>query len=314
MHVALTLHQAYKPVAVAIGNFDGLHRGHQQVLQPVLSSTIAIRTVLTFYPHPQEVLSGQPRLLLTPPQEKQELLQHLGIEQLVQLPFTEDLAIQPPHQFIATVLEQGLQVQQLSVGWDFCFGHQRSGNARTLADWGHKQGIRVDIIPEIQLQGERVSSSRIRAALDQGEVSMANLLLGRGYCLQGTVVRGDQRGRQLGFPTANLQLPAEKYLPRDGVYSVWVHHPQHAQPLAGVMNVGLRPTVSGVQRTVEVHVLDWQGDLYGLCLAAELVSFLRPEQRFESLEALKAQIQQDCQTARQQLYSSRGFRTPTPVG
>ncbi|MFS8896768.1 riboflavin biosynthesis protein RibF, partial [Synechococcus sp. R3-13] len=173
--------------------------------------------------------------------------------------------------------------------------------AQTLQAWGSERCIPVEVIPEAKLNGERVSSSRIRAALATGEVSTAEALLGRPYRLTGEVVQGDQRGRQLGFPTANLRLPPEKFLPRDGVYSVWVDVPAAAAALPGVMNIGHRPTFAGLQHTVEVHLLDWTGDLYGQEVRVALRGFIRPERRFPTVADLIQQIQQDCQTARQQL-------------
>ena len=301
MHVTSDLAQTLRPTAVAIGNFDGLHLGHQRVLQPIRASRRGVRTVLTFYPHPQEVLTGRKHLLLTPPAEKLALLAQMGFEQVVLLPFTPALARQTPADFIQTILEQGLHVRHLSVGWDFCFGHRRAGNAQTLQAWGSKGCIPVEVIPEVQLNGERVSSSRIRAALATGEVAAAAELLGRPYQLMGEVVPGDRRGRELGFPTANLRLPPEKFLPRNGVYSVWVKVPAAAGDLPGVMNIGYRPTFGGWRHTVEVHLLDWTGDLYGQEVRVALRGFIRPEQRFPSVADLIHQIQQDCQVARQQL-------------
>ncbi|MGQ9837538.1 MAG: bifunctional riboflavin kinase/FAD synthetase [Cyanobacteriota bacterium] len=301
MHITSDLAQTLRPTAVAIGNFDGLHLGHQKVLRPIQESERGVRTVLTFHPHPQEVLTGRSQLLLTPPTEKLALLAQMGFEQVILFPFTAAFARQSPQEFIQDILEQGLRARHLSVGWDFCFGHRRSGSAQTLQAWGSKHCIPVEVIPETQLRGERVSSSRIRAALATGEVSTAADLLGRPYRLIGEVVQGDQRGRQLGFPTANLRLPPEKFLPRDGVYSVWVYLPGVDQALPGVMNIGHRPTFAGLKHTVEVHLLDWAGDLYGQELQVVLEGFIRTERRFASVAELIEQIQQDCQTARIQL-------------
>ncbi|MEN9266520.1 MAG: riboflavin biosynthesis protein RibF, partial [Thermostichales cyanobacterium BF4_bins_65] len=202
------------------------------------------------------------------------------------------------------LLEHHLHPQGVSVGWDFCFGSQRSGNAQVLRLWGQKQGIPIHVVPEMTWHGQQLRSSRIRQALAEGNVEHAADLLGRPYTLIGTVVAGSRRGQQLGFPTANLQLPPEKLLPRDGVYAGWVRGLSQL-PLAAVLNIGVRPTVE-IQgsRTVEVHLLDWQGCLYGQVLRVGLVAFLRPEQRFPSLHALQRQIQQDCDQARQLLAHS----------
>lgn len=316
------------PTVVALGNFDGIHRGHQCVIAPILapaSSRVAsgadneppmgssaaepgIPTVVTFHPHPQEFFSKQQRSLLTPLTEKSAYLKRMGIRQLVRLPFNEVLAQMTPTEFVEVILVQQLQAQRVSIGQDFCFGRNRSGTALDLKAIAATFGVDVTVV-ELHLDGEqRISSSAIRAALLAGEPQRAAQLLGRPYQLWGDVVHGDALGRQLGFPTANLQLPVEKFVPRLGVYAVWVAvvaaDGDPAQPevlLPGVMNLGIRPTVNGQTQRVEVHLLDWQGDLYGQVLHVQLVEFLRPEQKFSSLDELIAQIQRDCEAARSHL-------------
>lgn len=312
MWITSSLTTAKSPTLVALGNFDGVHRGHQQVIQPVLTAASSAPgsgypTVVTFRPHPQEFFTGRSRPLLTPLDEKASCLSKLGVEQLVLLPFDRALADLTPKQFVETVLVQHLQARKVSVGEDFCFGCKRSGTATDLQAIATPLGIQVQIVPLHLANGERISSSAIRQALQEGNLAKANQLLGRPYSLVGQVVEGQQLGRTIGFPTANLKLPAEKFLPRQGVYCVWVYLSNStnlsqssylAQPLPGVMNLGHRPTVGGVQQTVEVHLLDWSGDLYGQTLTVSLAEFLRPEQKFASLEELKAQIQSDSTTAR----------------
>ncbi|GAB4217648.1 MAG: bifunctional riboflavin kinase/FAD synthetase [Synechococcales cyanobacterium] len=287
------------PTVVAIGNFDGIHRGHQQVLSPVLRQTEGIKTVLTFDPHPRQFFSQQTYPLLTPLAEKTLILQEMGIDQVIALPFTAALAGQSASEFMDTILRERLQAQMVSVGWDFCFGAQRSGNAQVLREWGHTHGIPIHVVPEMTWHGQSLRSSRIRQVLQEGNVEQAQQWLGRRYALIGVVVPGSQRGRVIGFPTANLQVPPEKFLPSDGVYAGWVDLADE-QGLPAVLNIGVRPTVETQgARTVEVHLLDWQGSLYGQELRMQLVSFLRPEQRFPSLEALQAQLGRDCAQARQ---------------
>jgi len=307
-----TLETAATPTLLAIGNFDGVHRGHQQVLQPVIQGSLGIKTVLTFDPHPRQVFSRQPYPLLTPLAEKIQILTGLGLEQVVVLPFTLEFAQASAGQFLQEVLQQGLQPVGVSVGWDFCFGSQRSGTVQVLRAWGQTQGIPIHVVPEMTWHGHQLRSSRIRHALAEGNVDHAADLLGRPYRLIGTVVAGSQRGRQIGFPTANVDLPPDKLLPRDGVYGGWVLG--LGAPQAAVLNIGVRPTVA-VQgsRTVEVHLLDWQGSLYGQFLQVDLAGFLRPEQRFPSLHALQKQLHQDCEQARhllwerpEGLYATRG--------
>lgn len=320
---------------MALGNFDGVHRGHQQVIRPILGdpaqlleptvvqNTVAqnqgeraiapslsvasgsemVSTVLTFDPHPRAFFSGLPQLLLTPPMEKVNCLESLGVKQLVLLPFDQALAKLSPEDFVKKVLVEGLAARQVSVGQDFHFGRGRSGSAEDLRAIAREYGLEVTIVPLATELGERISSSGIRQALTDGDLPRASQLLGRSYALVGTVIQGQQLGRTLGFPTANLQVPGEKFLPRFGVYCGWVDSPTFAQPWPGVMNVGCRPTVGTTAPTIEIHLVDWSGDLYGTVLTMHLVQFLRPEQKFPSLTALKDQIQMDCETARRVLSS-----------
>jgi riboflavin kinase / FMN adenylyltransferase len=310
---------ALTPTYVALGKFDGVHRGHQRVIQPILSevttSSHAYSTVVTFNPHPQEFFTGRARTWLTPLDEKIFQLRSLGVEQLVLLPFDKELSALTPEQFVEKILIQQLQAKRISVGQDFCFGSNRSGTALDLQILAAKFDIPVTIVPiETCASPEttdtsdtnhqaRISTSLIRQVLQNGDIRQANKLLGRPYTLVGNVIKGQQLGRTIGFPTANLQLPKDKFLPSFGVYAVRVftlsetlNEPEDTY--LGVMNIGNRPTVDGTYQSVEVHLFDWSGDLYGKKLAVQLEQFLRPEQKFSSLEALKQQIQQDCIAAR----------------
>ena len=302
------------PTAVALGKFDGVHRGHQRVIQPILHKSADTEriypTVITFLPHPQEFFTGKPRTLLTPLDEKVRHLELLGVEQLVLIPFNKELSALTPEQFVEQIIVEKLQASRISVGQDFCFGSNRSGTAMDLQVLAAKYSIPVTIVPlethegDLSLQEDdtRISTSVIRQILEAGDIERANLLLGRPYTIQATVVKGQQLGRTIGFPTANLQLPEDKFLPQLGVYAVRVS----ALPLPdttlnnypGVMNIGNRPTVNGTHLTVEVHLLDFYGDLYDRKLEIKLEKFLRSEQKFDSLEALKSQIQLDCNIAR----------------
>ncbi|NEO25490.1 MAG: bifunctional riboflavin kinase/FAD synthetase [Kamptonema sp. SIO4C4] len=302
-----------KPTAIALGNFDGLHRGHQQVFRPLLetishpesqSSSKAYTTLVTFSPHPKEFFTGQKQQLLTPLKEKITILEQLGLEQLVLLPFDQTLAQLSPQAFVEQILIEQLDATQICIGQDFRFGYKRSGTAQDLQAIAGQFNREVRITP-LYTQGEkRISSSRIRHALQQGDIRQANYLLGRPYSLVGEVVTGQKLGRTIGFPTANLNVPPEKFLPRYGVYSVRVQIAEDGSPTThmGIMNLGCRPTVqAGQPPTIEVHLLDWSGDLYNKTLTVQLEQFVRPEQKFASLEELKAQITQDCQEARKTL-------------
>lgn len=343
MWITSSLTTAITPTAIALGNFDGVHLGHQAVIRSVVPLAVQrqsspniemppptgaplrglshrqraqlsraipkvqpgemrvtpIPTVMTFFPHPQEFFSGKARPLLTPLPEKAAQISRMGIGQLVLLPFDQSLANLSPEDFVETLLVKHLRVQHISVGKDFCFGKQRQGTADDLKALAARHGVQVHIAPLVDLGTDRISSSRIRQALAKTDLETAKALLGRPYSLVGRVVQGQQLGRTIGFPTANLYLPAEKFLPQTGVYSVWVQGAtQTPYPLVpGVMNLGTRPTVKGVALIAEVHLLNWAGDLYGKTLEVSLHSFLRPEQKFGGLDDLKAQIQCDCQQA-----------------
>jgi riboflavin kinase / FMN adenylyltransferase len=294
------------PTAIALGNFDGIHQGHQLVLGAIINSlpseqqTHVYPSVVSFTPHPREFFSGGKLELLTPIPEKAELLSSLGIEQLILLPFNQDLAALSPQEFVEKVLVKQLQARLISVGADFRFGYQRKGTGEDLKNIAANFGITVHLNSLYQYQNPetqpvRVSSSLIRQALLKGDMNTANTMLGRPYSLSGTVVTGQQLGRTIGFPTANLQLPPAKFLPQYGVYSVEVL--VHKTVVKGVMNLGCRPTVAGAAPTIEVHLLNWSGDLYGQNLQVNLLRFLRPEQKFPNLEVLKQQISKDCQAA-----------------
>ncbi|BAU08768.1 riboflavin biosynthesis protein RibF [Fischerella major NIES-592] len=335
---------ALTPTAVALGKFDGVHRGHQRVIQPILPpfrkdgeierwkepemgrtgdgekvtppphNGSIYSTVVTFNPHPQEFFTGKPRSLLTPLDEKVHQLRSLGVQQLVLLPFDKELCALTPEEFVEKILVQQLQAVKISVGQDFRFGSKRSGTADDLQIIAAKYNIPVTITSletcaESQenktqvYQQTRISSSLIREILASGNIERANQLLGRPYTLIGTVIQGQQVGRTIGFPTANLELPKDKFLPHHGVYAVRVFTVNEILDVTGngyfgVMNIGNRPTVNGIHLSVEVHLFDWSGDLYGKKLAVHLEKFLRPEQKFPHLEALKTQIQLDCSAAR----------------
>jgi riboflavin kinase / FMN adenylyltransferase len=303
--IASSIEQIRTPTAIALGNFDGIHQGHRTVLRPIIESFQFSQqphiypSVVSFSPHPREFFTGGKLKLLTPIPQKVELLSALGIEQLILLPFDRDLAALSPQQFVEQVIVKQLQATFISVGADFHFGYQREGTGADLQNIAANYGIKVQLnslhkYSDRHNQQVRVSSSLIRQALAAGDMKTANFMLDSPYSLWGTVVTGQQLGRTIGFPTANLQLPAEKFLPRFGVYGVEVLMEQ--TKIKGVMNIGCRPTVAGKAPTIEVHLLNWSGDLYGQTLKVNLMEFLRPEKKFDSLEALKQQITQDCQS------------------
>lgn len=299
MQINSSLDRILTPTAIALGNFDGIHRGHLKVIKPVLDidDMGVYKTVVTFDPHPQQYFTGQQRQLLTPREEKAIILEKLGIQQLVLLPFDRELVKLSPQEFVDRILHDRLQAKFVSVGEDFRFGNQRAGAATDLVSLTAAIGISTRIASLEIDSDSRISSSRIRAALLAADLKLTQELLGRYYSIVGTVINGQEIGRSIGFPTANLQYPPEKFLPRQGVYCVRVDTAVATQ-LPGVMNIGKRPTVNGVNTTVEVHLLDWESNLYGQQLTVYLHQFLRSEQKFPDLAALTIQIQVDCDNAR----------------
>ncbi len=296
------------PTFLTIGNFDGLHRGHQMLLDRLRQNATAqagMSALLTFDPHPLRVLRpGSPLELLTTPEERLALAGELGIDVGVIQPFTPELAQLDPRAFLE-LLVRHLGLAGLTVGPDFALGRNRAGNLDVLAALGQEMGFALDVIQPVQVVGEEVRSYAIRQALVNGEVERAAGMLGRNYSISGVVVEGDRRGRTIGIPTANLRVDEERLLPADGVYAnwVWPDDPATAPRLAGVTNIGMRPTVGGRERRVECHIFDFpqageSGDLYGKTVTLAFVQRLRPEQRFENLDGLIAQIHRDMAAAR----------------
>ena len=305
MFIASSSEQIRTPTAIALGNFDGIHRGHCSVLRSLIDSVnhsqqpYIYPSVVSFTPHPREYFTGEKQQLLTPIPQKAELLANLGIEQLILLPFDRNLASLTPQQFVNKVLVGQLQAKRISVGVDFRFGYQRKGTGTDLKNIAAKYDIEVKLNSLYTYQNAgnrqvRVSSSLIRQALTEGDIKTANQMLGRAYSLRGKVVTGKQLGRTIGFPTANLEIAPEKFLPQFGVYAVDVCLADTT--VKGIMNIGCRPTVAGEYPTIEVHILNWSGDLYGRDIRVNVIGFIRPEQKFASVEALKQQISQDCQS------------------
>ena len=298
--------EALRPSAIALGSFDGLHKGHRQLIATVTAAAAAqpglVPTVVSFWPHPREVLHGELRLRLDLPAEKLELLEPLGIAQLVLVPFDRALAALSPEAFVAQVLVRQLGARFVAVGENFRFGASRSGSAADLQQLGAQQGVAVTVVPMLHDASGRHSSSRIRQALAAGELQRAAELLQRPYRFCGRVVPGRGLGRGLGWPTANLQVDGRKFLPREGVYAAWAWHPgaPGSLPMAAVMNLGPQPTIDPASPSaVEVHLLDRELDLVGAELVVEPLAFLRDQQRFADLPALSAQISRDAERARQ---------------
>ncbi|MCT0208568.1 bifunctional riboflavin kinase/FAD synthetase [Synechococcus sp. CS-1332] len=296
---------AERPTAIALGSFDGLHRGHRRVISVITESQPAeqepvVPTVVSFWPHPREVLHGETRLRLDLPEEKLELLEPLGIEQLVLVPFSRELAALSPEPFVREVLADRLQARRIAVGTNFRFGVDRSGDVDDLARIGAALGIDVRVLPMLWDGSERVSSSRIRRALAAGDIEEAARLLERPYRFSGHVVRGRGLGRQLGWPTANLAVDGRKFLPLEGVYAALAWRDGEDGAMAAVMNLGPQPTVDPLAPSaVEVHLLERSLELAGVRLTVQPLRLLRRQQAFASLDDLSRQIRLDAGQALQ---------------
>ncbi len=292
-------HQARTPTALALGSFDGLHAGHRTVINEVTKNPPGIPTVVSFWPHPREILYAEPRLRLDLPFEKAELLAPIGVEQLVLVPFDRSLAALKAEDFIETILIQTLKARLIAVGANFRFGHQRKGNTETLKKYASKAGIEILILPILKDTEGRMSSSRIRTALSEGDLKLAKKLMGRPYKFQGQVVQGRGLGRTMGWPTANLQVDGRKFLPGLGVYAAWAWINSNPEPQKAVMNLGPQPTVDPTAPSaVEVHILDQEIDLTKSKVIIEPFQRLRVQERFKDLNALSSQIGQDAEQAR----------------
>ena len=289
---------------VTVGTFDGVHRGHWAVLQEIRERARATgrRSVLvTFHPHPLRIVRPEHAPpLLTTPEEKKEILAESGLDWAVFLSFTRALSRYEPRRFVEEILVRRLRVEELVIGYDHGFGRGRSGDADTLRRIGDELGFAVDVVPPVEAGDEAISSTRIRRAVGEGDVVTARRGLGRPYALRGLVVRGDGRGRDLGFPTANLRVSSsDKLVPAPGIYAVRGVLRRGTFP--GALHVGPRPTFGGSASTIELHLMDFDGDVYGEEVRVDFVERLRDVQPFDSVEALVEQMRDDVERARRAL-------------
>ncbi|MFO1362124.1 MAG: bifunctional riboflavin kinase/FAD synthetase [Burkholderiales bacterium] len=292
---------ALGPVALTIGNFDGVHKGHQAMLARLVAAARAgglTATVLTFEPHPREFFAPQAApTRLTNLREKLELLAAHGVERVHVQRFAAAFAALSPEAFVAGALAGTLRARWVLVGDDFRFGAKRAGDFAFLAGAAARHGYEVEAMPTVAIGAQRVSSSAVREALARGELARAQALLGRAYGISGRVVHGEKLGRALGFATANVQLKHNRP-PLAGIFAVRAHG-IGAAPLPGVASLGVRPTVHAAGKPVlEVHLFDFAADLYGAHLRVEFLAKLRDEARYPDLDTLKAQIARDCAQAR----------------
>ncbi|GAB3536853.1 bifunctional riboflavin kinase/FAD synthetase [Pontibacter brevis] len=290
---------------VTSGTFDGVHIGHQKILNRVKEcarQSNGQSVVITYWPHPRLVLFPEDNslMLLSTIEERIDHLRDFGIDYLLIIPFTKEFSRTSSRSFITDVLVRAINTKVLVIGYDHRFGKNREGSFENLKARSAQYGFEVEEIPRQDVDDVGVSSTKIRKALEDGDVETANRYLGRPYTLTSEVVEGNKLGRTIGFPTANLALPRNhKLIPANGVYAVWVKLGETRY--AGMMNIGLRPTVDGKQLSLEVHILQFDQDIYGQPITVEFVAQLRKEQKFEGLEALKSQLAKDKEATQQVL-------------
>ncbi|MCJ7558802.1 MAG: bifunctional riboflavin kinase/FAD synthetase [Gammaproteobacteria bacterium] len=295
------LRPRHRGCVATIGNYDGVHLGHRAVLDALIQvgrQRNLPTAVMAFEPTPQEFFGAEKApARLTRFREKFLALAETGMDRFACLRFNNAFAALSPDEFVERILVDGMGVRYLVAGDDFRYGRKRMGDFASLKAAGRKHGFELQDTASFQLDGERVSSSRIREALEQGRLEQATRLLGRPYSMCGKVVRGDQLGRTLGFPTANI-LPSRRVLPMTGVYAVWVAGVD-SRPWPAVANLGTRPTVNGKRALLEAHLLDFDGDIYGRHLEVRFVAKLRNEHRFETLHLMIEQMHRDLKAARE---------------
>jgi len=285
-----------KNAVLTIGTYDGVHIGHQSILKRVndLAANVDGSSVLiTFHPHPRVVINtGHSVSLLSPMDEKIDLLAQYGLQNLVIVPFTRAFSQMDPRAYVEDFLVKNFALDTVVIGYNHKFGKNRAGDFDFLVEQSKQFNFKVEQISKLELESISVSSTKVRAALSDGQVKHATSLLGHEYFLRGVVVKGQQLGKKMGFPTANLLIQSkQKLIPRNGVYAVRVR--LNDQFYNGMLNIGFRPTVSGEDKTIEVNIFDFDQDIYGEKLELSFVDFLREEERFDSLDELKSQLEAD---------------------
>ena len=297
----ITTFTTQQPTVLTIGTFDGVHLGHQKIVERVVTTARQeglLATVFTFFPHPRMVVQHDKGLkLIHTLEEKKQLLQQLGVDLLVVQPFNEAFAQLSAEEFVSTILVQHLNVKKVIIGYDHRFGRNRTANIDDMRLFGEKYGFAVEEISVQEVDEVSVSSTKIREALNKGDVTTAEHYLGTPYSLTGRVVHGLKLGRTLGYPTANIQVTEDyKLIPKDGVYAVYSYI--DGRKVYGMMSIGKNPTIEGKGASIEVYFFDFNGDLYDQKLTIEFVQYLREEQKFATIDLLKKQLQDDETAAR----------------
>ena len=290
----ITPSEVKNPTSIAIGSFDGLHAGHRKLIKSVVEENQYTPTIASFWPHPREILYKETRLRLDLPDEKLPILEELGIEQLVLIPFDKKLSNLSAERFVKDILINQLQAKNISVGANFKFGFKRSGDINTIKDTIKNTDIKLKITPILEDKEGRISSSRIRDLLMNSDLKNASYILKRPYSFNGVVTRGKGIGKGIGWPTANLEIDGRKFLPGEGVYAAWTTIENSNLKIASVMNLGYQPTINPLlPSAVEVHLIDKNIDLYGLNLTVEPVTKLRSQIQFKNIDQLSNQIKKD---------------------
>jgi len=288
------------PTSLAIGSFDGLHEGHRKLINTVIKDDEFTPTIASFWPHPREILYQETRLRLDLPEEKLPLLESLGIKQLVLIPFDKSFSRLSPDEFVKNILLKQLQAKSISVGANFKFGYQRSGDVNTIKSLVEGSKTRLNVVPILNDINGRISSSRVRDLLKDSQIDQANQLLQRPYSFSGKVIQGKGLGRQLKFPTANLQIDGRKFLPGEGVYVAWTKLKSSKSRYPSVMNLGPQPTINPLSPSaVEVHLLNQEINLYNLELTVEPIKKIRSQIKFPDTNSLSKQISEDIRQANQ---------------
>ena len=307
-----------RSAVVTVGTFDGVHRGHQALLAQLIEVARQQHkqpVVITFNPHPLHVVgTGEKPALLSPIAEKVELLRSFGVEHVAVLPFTRELADYTPDRFVREILFAHFGLAHLVIGYDHGFGKGRSGDVAALSQISRELNFELTVVPHTDLGDQPIKSSRIRAALSAGDIVDAARALGRPYAIEGEVIRGDARGRELGFPTANLSVSGEhKLIPAEGIYAVRVTRldASDCPRYDGVLHLGERPTFEGASKTVEVFLFEFDGSLYGEHLRVHFCARIRGVERFDSVDLLVAAIRADADAARRLFASNEGVCAQT---
>ena len=295
-----TIRKPFKDPVITIGNFDGVHRGHRALFQRVIDWAKKLggeSVVMTFDPHPLQVLAPEKGPdFITPHARKLQLIQQEGIDGVIVVPFSRDFARISAHDFVKDLLVDRIGIKGIVVGYDYRFGRGREGNIKMLRDLGSRYGFQVEMVSGVELDGTVVSSTAIRHLIREGNLTEAAKLLGRPYEVTGRVIQGKERGRLLGFPTANVRVESQ-VPPKPGVYAVEVE--LNGEIYGGAANFGYNPTFGDKEASLEVHILDFDEDIYGQELTVRFIERLRDEKRFDGPEALMAQIRKDVAKARQ---------------